>query len=311
MNSLKRRFNAAIKEVSDLLNENREIKEENMAVFLVCKENIEGQLQKYCKEFERFEETLEENEENEKILVNYESVIIEASQLLNQLKGVIKRHQQTLEATQRENQRKAEAEERENQRKAEAKERENQRKAELEREKLRINEKLQLEKVNLERLKIEADANLQKEKLESEVRLREAETKKRDTDLETNEFRHEVEKLTAQNHSPVSKRTSLRLPRIELKKFGVQIIKWQEFWDTFEATIHKNPSLKPIEKFNYLRAQLENEALKSIAGLELTNANYEAAINLLKERYGNNQLIVVTHYTKIMEMPPASNKTTS
>ena len=86
----------------------------------------------------------------------------------------------------------------------------------------------------------------------------------------------------------------------------------EEFWDTFEATIHKNPSLQPIEKFNYLRAQLENEALKSIAGLELTNDNYEAAINLLKESYGNsNQLIVDTHYTKLIEMPPASNKTTS
>ena len=44
MNSLKRRFNAAIKEVPDLLNEIREINEENVAAFLVCKENIEGQL---------------------------------------------------------------------------------------------------------------------------------------------------------------------------------------------------------------------------------------------------------------------------
>ena len=100
MNSLKRHFNAAIKEVSDLLNENKEIKEGNVAVSIVCKENTEGQLQKYCKEFERFEETLEENEENEKILVNYESVIIEASKLLNHLKGIIKGHQQMLEATQ-------------------------------------------------------------------------------------------------------------------------------------------------------------------------------------------------------------------
>ena len=69
--------------------------------------------------------------------------------------------------------------------------------------------------------------------------------------------------------------------------------------------------LQPIEKFNYLRTQLENEALKLIAGLKLTNANYDAAIKLLKERHGNNQLIVDTHYTKLMEMPPASNKTTS
>ena len=86
MNSFKRRFNASIKEVSDLVNENREFEGENVAVFIVCKENIEEQLEKYCKAFERFEETLEENEENEKILVNYKSVIIEASKLLNHLK---------------------------------------------------------------------------------------------------------------------------------------------------------------------------------------------------------------------------------
>ena len=115
MNSFKRRFSASIKEVSDLLNENREIKGENVVVFIVCKENIKEQLEKYCKAFERFEATLEENEENENILVNYESVIIETSKLLNHLKGVIKGHQQMLEATQRENQGKAEVAERENQ----------------------------------------------------------------------------------------------------------------------------------------------------------------------------------------------------
>ena len=115
MNSFKRRFSASIKEVSDLLNENREIKGENVVVFIVCKENIKEQLEKYCKAFERFEETLEENEENENILVNYESVIIETSKLLNHLKGVINGHQQMLEATQRENQGKAEVAERENQ----------------------------------------------------------------------------------------------------------------------------------------------------------------------------------------------------
>ena len=43
----------------------------------------------------------------------------------------------------------------------------------------------------------------------------------------------------------------------------------------------------------------------------MSNENYGAAINLLKERYGNNQLIVDTHSTEITDMPPASNKTTS
>ena len=145
----------------------------------------------------------------------------------------------------------------ENQRKAGVKERESQSKAELEREKLRIDETLQLEKVNLERLKIETDANLQREKLESEMKLRETETKKRDTNLAIDKFRHVVEELKAQNHSTVSKRTSVRLPKIELKKLGGQIINWQLFWDTFEAAVYDNLSLQPVEKFNYLRAHLK------------------------------------------------------
>ena len=143
------------------------------------------------------------------------------------------------------------------------------------------------------------------------VRLREAETKKRDTNPEIDKFRHEVEELTAQNQSTVSKRTSIRLPRIELKKFRGQIIKWQEFWDTFETTIVKNPSFQPIEKFNYLREQLENEALKSTAGLELTNANYESVINLLKERYGGNTLIVDTHIDRRYTLHKAHGDATS
>ena len=50
--------------------------------------------------------------------------------------------------------------------------------------------------------------------------LREAETKKRDTNVAIGNFRHEVEDLKAQNHSTISKRTSLRLPKIELEIFG-------------------------------------------------------------------------------------------
>ena len=150
-----------------------------MAVFIVRKENLEEQLQKYWKVFERSEETLEENEEKEKSLENYKSFIMEASKLLNHLKGAIKGHQQMLEVTQWENQRKAELEEQENQRKAE-----------LEREKLCVDEKLQLEKVNLEQLKIETDAKIQREKSESEMRLRESENKKRDTNLAIDILRH-------------------------------------------------------------------------------------------------------------------------
>ena len=33
---------------------------------------------------------------------------------------------------------------------------------------------------------------------------------------------------------------SVRLPRLELKKFDEDILKWKEFWETFESTYAAN-----------------------------------------------------------------------
>ena len=80
-------------------------------------------------------------------------------------------------------------------------------------------------------------------------------------------------------------------------------MKWQEFWDSFEASIHKNPNLQPVDKFNYLRAELEGDASVVISGLELTNTNYEVAVNLLQERFGRDELIMDAHYSALMDLP--------
>lgn len=105
------------------------------------------------------------------------------------------------------------------------------------------------------------------------------------------------------------KTQTVRLPKLELKKFNGHLLKWRPFWDSFESTIHKNDSLHKIDKFNYLRSQLEGDASKAIAGLELTHANYDVAVEILKERYGNVQLIIENHYAKLSDMNTASNKT--
>ena len=60
--------------------------------------------------------------------------------------------------------------------------------------------------------------------------------------------------------------------------------------------------LKPVEKFSYLRAELESKALKSIAGLEPTNVNYEVAINMLKEIFHNKQLNADLYYTQVSSL---------
>jgi len=63
--------------------------------------------------------------------------------------------------------------------------------------------------------------------------------------------------------------------------------------------MHSNPCLSPVEEMDYLRAQLEGDAVCIISGLSLINANYEQSIKLLKERYGQNEAIIIVHYTSL------------
>ena len=67
----------------------------------------------------------------------------------------------------------------------------------------------------------------------------------------------------------VSKK-SVKLPKLELKKFDGSIFKWAEFWDAIESAIHSNKQLHDVDKFNYLKAQLKGTASEVISGLELT-----------------------------------------
>ena len=89
-------------------------------------------------------------------------------------------------------------------------------------------------------------------------------------------------------------------------KFDGDLLKWQEFWDSFNTTVNRNPSLKDIDKLNYLRAHLRVEAKEVIAGFEVTSASYAIAVDLLKERYNNNQLMIDAHYSKLRNIPIAS-----
>ena len=107
--------------------------------------------------------------------------------------------------------------------------------------------------------------------------------------------------LQPQTISPPS--NSIRLPVLQCPTFEGDILKWQEFWDSFEATIHMNKSLHEIEKFNYLKSLLSGEAKLLISGLAVTNANYEVAIDLLHKRYGNNTTIKEKLFNSLVSLP--------
>ena len=102
-----------------------------------------------------------------------------------------------------------------------------------------------------------------------------------------------------------------RLPKLNIPTFAGDTLQWQSFWDCFEAAVHHNPSITGVQKLNYLRAQLQGTALRVIAGLPLTNENYNHSVALLKERYGETHKLTDAHMQALVELKNPNNTLSS
>ena len=104
---------------------------------------------------------------------------------------------------------------------------------------------------------------------------------------------------------------SSRLPKLTLPIFTGDPLSWQTFWDSFSAAVDTSPTLGAIQKFSYLRAQLQEDAARTIAGLHLTETNYSHSVSLLKERFGQPNKIQNTHMQALLELPGPTNELSS
>ena len=93
-----------------------------------------------------------------------------------------------------------------------------------------------------------------------------------------------------------------KLPKLQLRKFYGKAHKWTKFWDSFKASVDANQSLSPVLKLEYLKTQCEGAAYQAIAGLELSDSNYEVAIDILKVRFGQRQVILNSHIDALMKI---------
>ena len=105
---------------------------------------------------------------------------------------------------------------------------------------------------------------------------------------------------TTARSAPTSAHTAtsggkVKLPKLSLPHFNGNLMKWVPFWDSYESAVHNSESLSDVDKFNYLRSLLERTAYEAIAGLTLSSANYQEAIDILKRRFGNKQMIIAKH----------------
>jgi len=81
----------------------------------------------------------------------------------------------------------------------------------------------------------------------------------------------------------------IKLPTIEIPKFGGKITEFKHFYDTFNSLVINNQALDDVQKFHYLLSFVTNEAHQLIQNLPVTRQNFHVAWNLLCDRYNNER----------------------
>jgi hypothetical protein len=104
-----------------------------------------------------------------------------------------------------------------------------------------------------------------------------------------------------------NRRHRFNLPKLKLPFFSGDTLQWLSFLDHFNAAVDSDPSLAPIEKLQYLTAQVTGEAAHLIKGLPLISQNYQEAMELLQNRYGKKEFLVNAYTQAILEIEPPAN----
>ena len=99
-----------------------------------------------------------------------------------------------------------------------------------------------------------------------------------------------------------------RLPKIQLPEFSGDPLAWQGFWDQYQVAIHNNMRISDIDKFNYLKGCLKGESLSAVSGLTLSSENYEEAVGILKDRFGNEQVLISAHMESLLRIKKITSR---
>ena len=118
-----------------------------------------------------------------------------------------------------------------------------------------------------------------------------------------------TETIQSTSKSPTKETVSThtRLPKLILKRFSGEPRDWISFWDQYKNAVHENTTLSDVDKFSYLKSLLEGNAATTIQSLALTAANYNSAVQLLNQRFGNKQVIISSHMDALLKLTAVSS----
>jgi len=125
-----------------------------------------------------------------------------------------------------------------------------------------------------------------------------------------------TDRTVSRTHTPLSSSVAehhvehervTHLSQLELPQLTSNLFFWQPFWDCFNAAVHISRSLTGVQKLSYLHVQLWGDAVQVISKFQLTNANYEYSITLLREQFSQPHKQIDAHMQALINLPSPSN----
>ncbi|GFV20125.1 uncharacterized protein TNCV_4194231 [Trichonephila clavipes] len=102
---------------------------------------------------------------------------------------------------------------------------------------------------------------------------------------------------------------NINLPKLHINKYSGNYSEWLDFYNLFESSIHNNNILSKVDKFNYLKSYLCGNALACINGFPISDDKYDIALDLLKDRFGNKNMLINAHLSNLLNLTPVRNPT--
>eukprot|EP00794_Sanderia_malayensis_P019549 gene19549-21481_t len=100
---------------------------------------------------------------------------------------------------------------------------------------------------------------------------------------------------------------NIKLPKLQLKYFSGDPMKWLEFWESFERNVHCNNAYSDVHKMSYLKACLDGAASTTIANLSIIGENYKPAVDVLKAKYGQTSILKGAHMAALKRIQGVTN----
>ncbi|KAF0306865.1 hypothetical protein FJT64_002344 [Amphibalanus amphitrite] len=94
---------------------------------------------------------------------------------------------------------------------------------------------------------------------------------------------------------------------ITVPRFKGDLLAWPEFWEIFEAYVHTDRGYSSVQKLCFLRQHLDGPAARAIQGLPLTADNYMVAVQILKDRFGRDDIRKDSLITRLLNLPAVTS----